>query len=431
MLGFLFYLAGFTFAKAMGLKLAQFDYGLWPPLIGVFYGSLGDGHLVNTPVWFVVALLCTLLIGQVLNQFVASKAQRLALALAIAALGQWVGSQVKLPFSLAPAMLGLVFFQVGFHLKSRVFALKTEPKKLWFVLIAGLIVSLFSQVNGFVAQATPAVGHLGWFLLFGFAGTFATLALVQLIEPCAGWLAFLGRYSLHIMLIHFLIIKSVKVVLTTLAHVDMATIDSSTFYGASCSQPRPSCWCQRSTSWSATCPGHWGKSPVLFSRQRPDMNIAVTGANGFVGQAVCEVLRAQQHTVRPLVRNTHPAWPEAMAVGSITADTDWAQALDGIDCVVHCAARVHVMSETEVDPLAAFRAVNVLGSQRLAEQAAQAGVKRLVFLSSLKVLGEMTEPGHPFQANTAPSPRIPTASPSGRRNGPFNGSGKPLACKPW
>ena len=232
LLGFLFYLAGFTFAKAMGLKLAQFDYGLWPPLIGVFYGSLGDGHLVNTPVWFVVALLCTLLIGQVLNQFVASKAQRLVLALAIAALGQWVGSQVKLPFSLAPAMLGLVFFQVGFHLKSRVFALKSEPKKLWFVLIAGLIVSLFSQVNGFVAQATPAVGHLGWFLLFGFAGTFATLALVQLIEPCAGWLAFLGRYSLHIMLIHFLIIKSVKVVLTTLAHVDMATIDSSTFYGA-------------------------------------------------------------------------------------------------------------------------------------------------------------------------------------------------------
>ena len=231
-LGFLFYLAGFTFARAMGLKLAQFDYGLWPPLIGVFYGSLGDGHLVNTPVWFVVALLCTLLIGQVLNQFVAPKALRLALALAIAALGQWVGSQVKLPFSLAPAMLGLVFFQAGFHLKAWIFDLKADPKRLWLVLIIGLIISLFSQVNGFVAQATPAVGHFGWFLLFGFAGTFATLALVQLIEPHAGWLAFLGRYSLHIMLIHFLIIKSVKVVLTTLAHVDMATIDSSTFYGA-------------------------------------------------------------------------------------------------------------------------------------------------------------------------------------------------------
>jgi nucleoside-diphosphate-sugar epimerase len=137
------------------------------------------------------------------------------------------------------------------------------------------------------------------------------------------------------------------------------------------------------------------------------MNIAVTGANGFVGQAVCEVLRAQHHTIRPLVRNAHPAWPEAIAVGSIAADTDWAQALNGIDCVVHCAARVHVMSETEVDPLAAFRAVNVLGSQRLAEQAAQAGVKRLVFLSSLKVLGEMTEPGHPFQVNTAPKPEDP------------------------
>ena len=137
------------------------------------------------------------------------------------------------------------------------------------------------------------------------------------------------------------------------------------------------------------------------------MRVAVTGANGFIGQAVCEVLRAQHHTVRPLVRNAHPAWPEATAVGGITANTDWAQALDGIDCVIHCAARVHVMSETEVDPLAAFRAVNVLGSQRLAEQAAQAGVKRLVFLSSLKVLGEMTEPGNPFQVNTAPKPEDP------------------------
>jgi fucose 4-O-acetylase-like acetyltransferase len=230
-LGFLFYLAGYTFAQAMGLKIAQFDYGLLPPLIGILYGSLGDGHLVNTPVWFVVALFCTLLLGQAVNQYVASNLLKLGVALAIAALGYWLGGLVKLPFSLGPAMLGLVFFQAGVLLKSRVFELKAARKKLWVVLLVSLTVSLFSQINGFVAQATPAVGNLGWFLLFGFAGTFATLAFVQLIEPRSRWLAFLGRYSMSIMVIHFLIIKSVKVVLTTLAHIDLATIDSSTFYG--------------------------------------------------------------------------------------------------------------------------------------------------------------------------------------------------------
>ncbi|AOW12633.1 hypothetical protein LPB72_16510 [Hydrogenophaga crassostreae] len=230
-LGFLFYLAGYSFAQVMGLKLSQFDYGLLPPLIGVFYGSLGDGHLVNTPMWFVAALFCTLLLGQAINQFLAPKPLRLIAALAIATFGYWVGDLVKLPFSLAPAMLGLVFFQAGVLLKPLVFGLKSAPVKLWLVLLISLAVSFFSQINGFVAQATPAVGNLGWFLLFGFAGTFATLAFVQLIEKHSQWLAFLGRYSMSIMVIHFLIIKSVKVVLTTLAHIDMATIDSSTFYG--------------------------------------------------------------------------------------------------------------------------------------------------------------------------------------------------------
>jgi nucleoside-diphosphate-sugar epimerase len=137
------------------------------------------------------------------------------------------------------------------------------------------------------------------------------------------------------------------------------------------------------------------------------MRIAVTGANGFVGKAVCEVLRAEHHSVRPLVRQAHSTLTDAVTVGNIDGKTDWSVALRDIDCVVHCAARAHVMSETEADPLEAYRTVNVLGSQHLAEQAAQAGVRRFVFLSSLKVLGETTEPGHPFQANAAPRPEDP------------------------
>ena len=231
LLGYAFYLAGYTLAQAMGLQLKQFDYGLWPPLIGVFYGSLGDGHLVNTPVWFVIALFCTLVIGQLLNRGVKSKPLSMALALLIGAVGQWIGQQVKLPFSLAPAMLGLVFFQAAYLLKPWVFGSRITPATKWLVLLVCLAVSLWSQVNGFVAVAGPSVGNYGWFLLFGFTGSIAVIALTQLLEPHGAWLARLGRYSLSIMVIHFLIIKSVKVVMTAVLHVDMATMDDSSGIG--------------------------------------------------------------------------------------------------------------------------------------------------------------------------------------------------------
>ncbi|MEZ5701524.1 MAG: acyltransferase family protein [Burkholderiaceae bacterium] len=231
-LGFLFYLAGYLFAQRMGLKIAQFDYGLWPPLLGIFYGSLGDGHLVNTPVWFVVALFCTLMLGKAINQPTLPRIWRIWLALIIGALGYVLGGVMKLPFSLGPAMLGLVFFQAAVEMKAWIFELQSRPQTLWLTLIASLAVSAFSPINGFVAQATPAVGNFGWFLLFGFAGTLATLALVQLLDARLSWLATLGRYSLSIMVIHFLIIKSVKVVMTSVAHIDLDTIDASTAYGA-------------------------------------------------------------------------------------------------------------------------------------------------------------------------------------------------------
>ena len=137
------------------------------------------------------------------------------------------------------------------------------------------------------------------------------------------------------------------------------------------------------------------------------MKVAVTGANGFVGSAVCDRLVQTNNTVRPVVRTSSSSGPDAFAVGDIHGKTDWREALQGMDCVVHCAARVHVMDDRSGDPLAAFRAVNVEGTQRLAEQAVQAGVRRLVYVSSLKVLGETTPPGKPFLAKSAPAPKDP------------------------
>lgn len=137
------------------------------------------------------------------------------------------------------------------------------------------------------------------------------------------------------------------------------------------------------------------------------MRIAVTGASGFVGRAVCEHLVQARHTVRAIVRESRPEWPEAVPVGDIDGETHWREALRDIECVVHCAARVHVMEDRSSDPLAAFRTVNVEGTKRLAQQAVEAGVRRLVFISSLKVLGEATSPGQPFLAHSIPQPADP------------------------
>jgi nucleoside-diphosphate-sugar epimerase len=89
---------------------------------------------------------------------------------------------------------------------------------------------------------------------------------------------------------------------------------------------------------------------------------------------------------------------------AVDDDSDWTPALIGAGCVVHCAARVHVMRDDAADPLAEFRRVNVAGSLRLARQAAKCGVRRFVFVSSIKVNGEATHPNRPFRADDVPRP---------------------------
>lgn len=134
------------------------------------------------------------------------------------------------------------------------------------------------------------------------------------------------------------------------------------------------------------------------------MRILLTGANGFVGAALLSVLRNQGHDVTPCVRH-EGALVGAVAVGDINASTDWSTALADCDVVIHLAARVHVMRDKATDPLAAYRATNVEGTQALARQAAVAGVKRFIFLSSVKVLGELTLPRRPFAATDVPAPQ--------------------------
>jgi nucleoside-diphosphate-sugar epimerase len=139
------------------------------------------------------------------------------------------------------------------------------------------------------------------------------------------------------------------------------------------------------------------------------MRFLITGANGFLGKPLCAELIRRGQSVRAAVRQPSQLQDgiEAVIVGNIDGDTDWLNALRGVDVVIHLAARVHVMCETVADPLAEFRRVNTAGTEHLARCAAASGVKRLVYASSIKVNGEETRDGQKFSWIDVLAPQDP------------------------
>jgi nucleoside-diphosphate-sugar epimerase len=135
--------------------------------------------------------------------------------------------------------------------------------------------------------------------------------------------------------------------------------------------------------------------------------LLITGATGFVGIAVCEQAMHHGFSVKGAVRihGGVSGCIEPFVVGEINVATDWGSALRDVNVIVHLAARVHVMHDTATDPLTAFRTINVDGTLNLARQAVAAGVKRFVFISSVKVNGESTLPGRAFAEADAPNPQ--------------------------
>ncbi len=138
--------------------------------------------------------------------------------------------------------------------------------------------------------------------------------------------------------------------------------------------------------------------------------VLVTGASGFVGGALCAGLVGLGHEVRASVRNPEIVsivGCDVLKISSIDSDTDWAVCVADVEVVIHLAARVHVMNDDASDPLAEFRRTNTAGTENLARQAARAGVKRLVYVSSIKVNGEATDGAMKFSESDAPNPQDP------------------------
>lgn len=157
------------------------------------------------------------------------------------------------------------------------------------------------------------------------------------------------------------------------------------------------------------------------------IRIAITGASGFVGEALvkrfnalsqnssdkCIVSHDASYRVLALIRDKHSlstsnlAEVEFIVIGDIVDAVGCELVLSGVDVLVHAAARVHVMNDSVADPLAEFRRVNVDGTLNLARQAAAAGVRRFIFLSSVKVNGEETAAGKLFTEQDEPAPQDP------------------------
>ncbi len=146
--------------------------------------------------------------------------------------------------------------------------------------------------------------------------------------------------------------------------------------------------------------------------------ILITGANGFVGKALCKALQPD-YSIRKAMRNAETGTGkshqdsspniETVFVGDIKPETCWSAALADVDVVIHLAARVHVMHDHVADPLAEFQKVNLHGTVNLATQAASAGVKRFVYVSSIKVNGEHTPSGRAFKESDSVQPQDPYA----------------------
>lgn len=151
----------------------------------------------------------------------------------------------------------------------------------------------------------------------------------------------------------------------------------------------------------------WGACE--FAHEHLGKKILVTGANGFIGRHLVSLLQNGGYQVRPCVRTSDKLanLENGVAIGDLNQDTHWKEALQGIDVVIHLAARAHILDRKKARDLGSFWIPNVEGTKSLVKAAIGMGIRRIVFLSTIGVLGNKTFPGHFFSEQDPPQPSGP------------------------
>jgi nucleoside-diphosphate-sugar epimerase len=143
----------------------------------------------------------------------------------------------------------------------------------------------------------------------------------------------------------------------------------------------------------------------------PNGKVLITGANGFVGKSLCEEMLHQGWQVKAAMRSSTqmPDGIEVVEVEDIDGNTDWRKVLHEVEVIIHLAARVHMMEDAVEDPLQEYLKVNFHGTENLAQQAVRAGVKRFIYVSTIKVNGEETRGHYRYSEQDMPAPQGPYA----------------------
>jgi fucose 4-O-acetylase-like acetyltransferase len=231
-LGYLMFLVGFIVVQWTGANIEQFSHGLLPPLLAIFHGTLGDGLLTNSPLWFLPALFVTYVLGYAINTYLSWHGPRLIMIAALSALGIWVGDSLRLPFSVIPALISLVFFQAGYYMRYLGLAERSASPYLWLVFVLSLTLSLLAPLNGFIGVGKGIVQNPVIFLVFAFVGIASASLFAKMVTRLdGGMLAFIGRHSLSILVVHMLVIKVVKVLIIVAFGVGQDAIETSFLMG--------------------------------------------------------------------------------------------------------------------------------------------------------------------------------------------------------
>lgn len=228
LLGYAFYLIGYGLSRNLDVAPAAFDYGLWRPLIGIMEGRVGEGRLVNSPLWFLPALLIALGITHGINRLVQPHSLSLALIIGLSAGALSLAEQIVTPLGLSAGIIASLFVQLGYEYRRRNYRFPSTQTPAAALFMLTLLISALAFVNGAVGLAGPTLNHPVLFVIFALNGIALCVFAVRLAPPAVQrLLATIGHHSLAILVTHMLIIKSIKVLLSLGWGVSFAEIEHS------------------------------------------------------------------------------------------------------------------------------------------------------------------------------------------------------------